>query len=201
MEIKMYMSFDNLKEHCWSGAIRNLEEIEEAGLEDELMFHLEEVFCDETPTITQVNDYLWFDASDFVLEHLTMDNINSLEELKGYSDIIEADNTIDEAIKNGHEDYLLSYLQENYGGDSLREVIDGVANLEKEVYLPASIITCFDDFAKYTDDEECLDILKEVSNTRLEKEFYDRFKSEYIDCGSMLLNFLADLPYFDIEEL
>ena len=197
----MDMSFDDLKENCWSGAIHNLEKIENAGLEDELMSCLEDIFYDEVPTMTQVNDYLWFDADDFVLEHLTMADIDSLEELKEYSDIVEADSTINEAIKNGHEEYLLSYLQENYEGDNLREVIDGVANLEKEVYLPASIITSFDDFAKYTDDEECLDILKEVSNAGLEKEFYDRFKSEYIACGSMLLNFLADLPYFDIEEL
>lgn len=194
----MDMSFDDLKENCWSGAIQTLEEIEKAGLEDELMSHLADIFYEETtPTLTAINDYLWFDASDFVLEHLSMDDIDSLDELKEYSDIIEADDTINEAIKNGHEDYLLSYLQENYEGDNLREVIDGVANLEKEVYLPASIITCFDDFAKYTDD----DILKEVSNAGLEKEFYDRFKSEYVDCDSTLLSFLADLPYFDIEEL
>ena len=65
MEIKQEYSFYDLMENCWSGAIPTLRDIEEKGLQDELMAHLEEVFFDETPELVSVNDYLWFEE-DFI---------------------------------------------------------------------------------------------------------------------------------------
>ena len=64
MYIKQDMDFNDLIENCWSGAIDTLETIEEHNKEDELMAHLEEIFesyFDNVPTMTEVNDYLWFD--------------------------------------------------------------------------------------------------------------------------------------------
>lgn len=61
MFVKKEISFDDLKEICWSGALQNLEEIEEKGKENELMQLLGEVFFDEIPTETELNDFLWFE--------------------------------------------------------------------------------------------------------------------------------------------
>ena len=66
MEVKIDInSFSDLERLCWSGAQDTLAEIREAGKEDKLMEALEMIFADgETPTLTQVNDTLWFIDDD-----------------------------------------------------------------------------------------------------------------------------------------
>ena len=61
LEVKQEMSFEDLKNNCWSGALNTLSTIEEEGKEEELMNHLEDIFYDSTPTMTELNDYLWFE--------------------------------------------------------------------------------------------------------------------------------------------
>ena len=61
LEVKQEMNFEDLKRNCWSGAIATLSTIEEEGKEEELMNHLEDIFYDSTPTMTELNDYLWFE--------------------------------------------------------------------------------------------------------------------------------------------
>ena len=73
MEVKIDInSFSDLERLCWSGAQDTLAEIREAGKEDKLMEALEMIFADsETPTLTQVNDTLWFiDDDSFLKEYL-----------------------------------------------------------------------------------------------------------------------------------
>ena len=55
------ISFEDLKKNSWSGAIDTLNRIEKLELEDEFIQILEEVFCDEIPTETEVNDFIWFE--------------------------------------------------------------------------------------------------------------------------------------------
>lgn len=71
MYIKRDFSFDDLKYNCWSGAIATLKKIEEEEKEDELMNLLDELF-EETPTETQVNDFLWF-KDDFIFKSLNIE--------------------------------------------------------------------------------------------------------------------------------
>lgn len=67
LEVKMELNFDGLMENCWSGAIDRLKEIQEKGLEDNLMGYLEECFYDSTPDISTINDVLWFEMDDNIL--------------------------------------------------------------------------------------------------------------------------------------
>ena len=57
--------FDWLKENCWGGAIDTLKKIEECEKEEELMDYLDLCFEDEAsyglPSLTELNDFLWFD--------------------------------------------------------------------------------------------------------------------------------------------
>lgn len=69
MYIKQNMDFNDLMDNCWSGAIDTLKTIEEHDKEDELMAHLEEQWFDEVPTMTEINDYLWFE-DEFIFECL-----------------------------------------------------------------------------------------------------------------------------------
>lgn len=59
--VKNAMDFNDLMYNCWSGAINTLKVIEENGKEEELMNYLEDIFYDSTPTMTELNDCLWFE--------------------------------------------------------------------------------------------------------------------------------------------
>ena len=73
MYVKIEMDdFRTLKNNSWSGALDTLKDIEEADREDELMYLLEEIFADTTPTETEVNDFLWFER-DYIYESLGLD--------------------------------------------------------------------------------------------------------------------------------
>ena len=63
------MEFSNIRdilEESWSGAVDVLEEIIKQGREDEAMQIIEEAFFDDTPTDTQVNDFIWFELADIM---------------------------------------------------------------------------------------------------------------------------------------
>ena len=87
MYIKQDMDFNDLMNNCWSGAIDTLKTIEEHDKEDELMAHLEEQWLDEVPTMTKVNDYLWFE-DEFILECL---GISESEEEEEEDDLEESE--------------------------------------------------------------------------------------------------------------
>ena len=79
MYIKKEYDFNDLMNNCWSGAIDTLKTIEEHDKEDELMAHLEEQWLDEVPTMTEINDYLWFD-DEFIFECLGISETEEEEE-------------------------------------------------------------------------------------------------------------------------
>lgn len=82
MYIKQDMDFNDLMNNCWSGAIDTLKTIEEHDKEDELMVHLESIMSEDIgniPTMTEINDYLWFD-SDFIFESLGISESEEEEE-------------------------------------------------------------------------------------------------------------------------
>ena len=72
MEIKNEYSFYNLVNACWSGAEDTLKTVEEYGYEDELMNFLESYYGDEIPTMTEVNDLLWFE-DEWIFEQIGLD--------------------------------------------------------------------------------------------------------------------------------
>ena len=66
--VKCEYGFNELYENSWCGAVDTLKTIIENNLQDELMYHLEEVFYGGA-TDTEINDYLWFE-SDYIFEVL-----------------------------------------------------------------------------------------------------------------------------------
>lgn len=79
MRVCEEISFNDLMNRCWSGATDTLETIQENDYEDELMNFLEEEFYDEVPTLTAINDLLWFD-SEYVFERIGLDLTEEEEE-------------------------------------------------------------------------------------------------------------------------
>lgn len=79
LEIKEEFSFEDLKNKCWSGALNTLERIEKEGKESQLMNLLNEVCLEVIPTMTEVNNYLWFEDED-IFECLEIESEDEEEE-------------------------------------------------------------------------------------------------------------------------
>ena len=73
MYIKSDFSFEDLKDQCWGGAEETLKIIEEHNKEELLLDLLEnDIFFEEIPTITEVNDYLAFE-DEFIFDCLQIE--------------------------------------------------------------------------------------------------------------------------------
>lgn len=70
MEIRKEINdFYALADMVWSGATDTIADIQNANKETEFMNFLEMVFCDEIPTDTEVNDFIWFER-DYIYENI-----------------------------------------------------------------------------------------------------------------------------------
>lgn len=58
--VKQEMNFDGIRKSAWGQAVDVLKEIQKAGMEDELMTYLEEIF-NEGVDRTELNDLLSYD--------------------------------------------------------------------------------------------------------------------------------------------
>lgn len=139
MEVKIDInSFSDLERLCWSGAQDTLAEIREAGKEDKLMEALEMIYADgETPTLTQINDTLWFiDDDSFLKEYLGLGetdreyifNEHDLEILQEYVDEGTLSQENFEVIKNTIEAGCHTVLQSEFDEltDEELEILDDV---------------------------------------------------------------------------
>lgn len=93
MEIRKEINgFNELADMVWSGATDTIADIQNANKEDEFMNFLEAVFCDEIPTDTEVNDFIWFER-DYIYENIGLtENGELIEETmaKALNDSIDS---------------------------------------------------------------------------------------------------------------
>lgn len=57
-------NWSELVDMCWSGASDTLLQAEKVDAEDEVLEHLENIFRNDIPTETELNDYIWFELAD-----------------------------------------------------------------------------------------------------------------------------------------
>ena len=80
MEIRKEINdFYALADMVWSGAVDTIADIQNANKENEFMNFLEAVFCDEVPTDTTVNDFIWFER-DYIYENIGLTENGELPE-------------------------------------------------------------------------------------------------------------------------
>ena len=80
MEIRKEInSFYELADMVWSGAVDTIADIQNANKENEFMDFLEMVFCDDVPTDTNVNDFIWFER-DYIYENIGLTENGNLPE-------------------------------------------------------------------------------------------------------------------------
>ena len=93
MEIKKEINgFYELADMVWSGAIDTIANIQNANKENEFMDFLEMVFCDDVPTDTEVNDFIWFER-DYIYENIGLTENGNLPE-------DEMEETLNESIES-----------------------------------------------------------------------------------------------------
>ena len=66
--MKYTNEFDINSFEFWGGAKDVMKSIREMDLTDMVACMIEDVFCDETPTKTQINDFVRFDLPDILRE-------------------------------------------------------------------------------------------------------------------------------------
>lgn len=89
--VKTELSFSDLQNQCWSGAVDTLNTIEEHDKENDLMYLLDELFADdENCTLTTINDFLWFE-DEYIFECLNISDEDEDEEDEGEDDYDDED--------------------------------------------------------------------------------------------------------------
>lgn len=67
--VRKEYEFENIRdilENSWDGAKDTLEEVIEQGRENEAMQIIEDAFFESTPTLTQLNDFIWFELPEIM---------------------------------------------------------------------------------------------------------------------------------------
>ena len=106
MEIKKEINdFYALADMVWSGAVDTITDIQNANKEDEFMNFLESVFCDEIPTDTAVNDFIWFER-DYIYENIGLTENGELIE-----------DRLEETLNNSIDSLMVEDSFEDFCGD------------------------------------------------------------------------------------
>lgn len=99
MEIRKEINgFYELADMVWSGAVDTIADIQNANKENEFMDFLEMVFCDNVPTDTEVNDFIWFER-DYIYENIGLTEDGELPE----DEMAETLNESIESLENEEE--------------------------------------------------------------------------------------------------
>ena len=115
MEIKKEINdFYALADMVWSGATDTIADIQNANKEDEFMNFLEAVFCDEVPTDTEVNDFIWFER-DYIYENIGLTENGELPEEE--EDDETGEDELAETLNKSIDNLIVSDNFEEFCGD------------------------------------------------------------------------------------
>lgn len=103
MEIRKEINgFYELADMVWSGAVDTIADIQNANKENEFMDFLEMVFCDDVPTDTNVNDFIWFER-EYIYENIGLTENGNLPEDEMAETLNESIESLE--IENEFEDF------------------------------------------------------------------------------------------------
>src|SRR5574344_638816 len=118
MEIRREINgFYELADMVWSGAVDTIADIQNANKETEFMNFLEMVFCDEVPTDTEVNDFIWFER-DYIYENLGLTENGELIE-----------DELEETLNDSIDSLMVADNFEEFCGDCEDCIFDGICSI------------------------------------------------------------------------
>ena len=146
MEVKQDMDFDDLRKNCWGQAVDILDEIEKADKENALMSYLEDIYYDDIPTLTEINDLLAYDWEKLYddIGIVKWDELSDLCDSKLIEDAIEEVN-----------DYMNDLDEDDNEREDCEQTIDALEHLESEI----------DKSVKYEEITEDLSVIAGVLDT------------------------------------
>ena len=155
MEIRKEINgFNELADMVWSGAVDTIADIQNANKEDEFMNFLEAVFCDEVPTDTMVNDFIWHDR-DYIYENIGLtENGELIEE------------TMAKALNDSIDSLIVSDDFDEFCGDCdcekciCNEVCRSLADCEALFEDYKNQVITIDDIKETWEEETGMDIWK-----------------------------------------
>ena len=153
MEIRKEINgFYALANMVWSGARDTIADIQNANKEDEFMNFLEAVFCDEVPTDTEVNDFIWFER-DYIYENIGLTENGELPEDK-----------LEETLNDSIDNLILSDAFEAFCDDCARcicnEICSTMDDCEALFEDYKNQVITIDDIKETWEEETGMDIWK-----------------------------------------
>ena len=122
MEIRKEINgFYELADMVWSGAVDTIADIQNANKENEFMDFLEMVFCDDVPTDTEVNDFIWFER-DYIYENIGLTENGNLPEDEMEESLNESIESLE--LENDFEDYKNQVITIDEIKEKIEEKID-----------------------------------------------------------------------------
>ena len=113
----------------WGQGLSTFKTISKEGLDDELMEHLEMMFCEcgEIPYIGTINDYIAYelDENKFIAERVNFCDVDDIYTLKQY-----AYDAILDAINNDKEEYLWNYILDNFSEYNLHDLFNELDSID-----------------------------------------------------------------------
>ena len=196
MEIKQDMDFRDLENNCWGQAVDILKEISDADKEDALMNYLEEIYYDEIPTLTEINDVLAYDWEN-VYKDIGMVQWDDFKDLVDKKAIDKAEKVINE-IEDKWEEFKDSDENKDDDGNTIYDEIEDWVNDEysQEPYtLVRSAVDLIEsEVDKIADDEEKSDdwdsMIEAITRCGLEYEFKDF--EDIVDMANELDSWIMD---------
>ena len=179
MEIKQDMDFRDLEKNCWGQAVDILKEISDADKEDALMNYLEEIYYDEIPTLTEINDVLAYDWEN-VYKDIGMVQWDDFKNLVDKKAIDKAEKVINE-IEDKWEEFKDSDENKDDDGNTIYDDIEDWVNDEysNEPYnlVTSAVDLIADEVDSIVDGEEKTDdwdsMVEAITMCGLENEFKD----------------------------
>ena len=196
MEIKQDMDFRDLEKNCWGQAVDILKEISDADKEDALMNYLEEIYYDEIPTLTEINDILAYDWEN-VYKDIGIVQWDEFKDLVDKKAIDKAEKVINE-IEDKWEEFKDSDENKDDDGNTIYDDIEDWVNDEysQEPYtLVRSAVDLIEsEVDKIADDEEKSDdwdsMIEAITRCGLEYEFKDF--DDIVDMANELDSWIMD---------
>ena len=153
MEIKKEINdFYALADMVWSGAVVTIADIQRANKEDEFMNFLEVVFCDEVPTDTTVNDFIWHER-DYIYENIGLTESGELPE-----------NELAETLNDSIDNLIVTDDFEEFCGDCkeciCNEICSTMADCEALFEDYKNQVVTIDDIKEKVEEETGMDIWK-----------------------------------------
>ena len=134
VEVNNEFAFEEL---LWGQGLDTFRAIQNEGLGEALINHIEELFCDDIPDIGNINDYLAYelDENEFIATHTYLDDLADIDTLKEYASELgyfKAHGTIKEAINIGKSKELWDYLLDNYSDYNLDDLFSEINCIDLE---------------------------------------------------------------------